>query len=68
MVGRRTAGEPLPGKIRKGGNMVYNFSERKELNEKVEKELFRMKKVYQETEMSDMQGRDCGRKWRRRRR
>ena len=28
--------------------MVYNFSERKELNEKVEKELFRMKKVYQE--------------------
>ncbi len=35
--------------------MVYNFSERKELNEKVEKELFRMKKVYQETEMSDMQ-------------
>lgn len=32
--------------------MIYNFEDRKDLNEKVEKELLRMKEVYQKQEMS----------------
>lgn len=32
--------------------MIYNFGDRKDLNEKVEKELLRMKEVYQKQEMS----------------
>ncbi len=32
--------------------MIYNFRDRKDLNEKVEKELLRMKEVYQKQEMS----------------
>lgn len=32
--------------------MIYHFDERKDLNEKVEKELFRMKESYQKQEMS----------------
>ncbi len=32
--------------------MIYNFGDRKDLNEKVEKELLRMKEVYQKKEMS----------------
>ena len=35
--------------------MVYNFSERKDLNERVEKELFRMKEEYQRQGMSGSQ-------------
>lgn len=37
--------------------MVYNFSERKELNEKVEKRLLLMKEDYKSQEMSDLQRR-----------
>ena len=32
--------------------MIYNFGDRKDLNEKLEKELLRMKEVYQKQEMS----------------
>lgn len=35
--------------------MIYHFDERKDLNEKVEKELFRMKESYQKQEMSAME-------------
>lgn len=35
--------------------MVYNFSERKDLNEKVEKKLLLMKEEYERQEMSDSQ-------------
>ncbi len=38
-----------------GGHMVYQFSERKELNEKVEKELLGMKEAYRKQEMSEVQ-------------
>ncbi len=38
-----------------GGSMVYNFSERKDLNEKVEKKLLLMKEEYQRQEMSASQ-------------